>query len=98
MKPSAPSLRSLEAAHPWFELFQVVSFNPTSATFEMLLSQKKPKSLGPSFPFSYILGCQENKALLIVPHSGCVAWHCNTQTIFIRQNNCNNYLIKSQAG
>lgn len=49
MKPSAPSQRCLEAAHPWFELFRVVSFNPTSAMFEMLFSQKKPKSLGPSF-------------------------------------------------
>lgn len=84
MNPSTSSLRSPEAADPWFELFCVVSLNPTSAMFEMLFSQKNPKSLGPSFPFSCVLGCQENKALLIVPHSGCVAWHYNIQTIFIR--------------
>lgn len=41
MKPSEPSLRSLPAVRPWFELFRVLSLNPTSATFETLFSQKK---------------------------------------------------------
>ena len=41
MKPSDPSLRCLGAVHPWFELFRVVSLNPTSAMFETLFSQKK---------------------------------------------------------
>lgn len=41
MNPSTPSLRSPEAACPWFELFQAVSLNPTSAMFEILFSQEK---------------------------------------------------------
>lgn len=41
MKPSDPSLRSLQAVCTWFELFRVLSLNPTSAVFEALFSQKK---------------------------------------------------------
>lgn len=41
MEPSDPFLRSLRAVRPWFELFRVVSLNPTSAMFETLFSQKK---------------------------------------------------------
>jgi len=78
-------------------LFAAVSLSPTSAMFKTLFSQRN-KSLEPGFPFRCVLGCQKNKALLIVAYSRCIAWHYNTQTMLIRQNNCNNYLIKSQAG